>query len=359
MYQVFRGTIEWKIAIKTGLSGGLAFFLGVALTHWLHQTDVTISGLWTTLSAIVIQQTHLGTTYHTAWTRVLGVLLGCFMGGLFTVLFGSNPISLSISIILTIVACSLVSIKDSIRIACMSVAAVMVLWGLKTSISPWMFAYYRFIDSCVGVAVAVAVAHLLWPEKVSDRVRLNVAATLRLLKELYERASVTQPLTEQQEREFRTLMDQVIVQLWKNREILENSRMELLEQFSSLDEWRTLFLHLDLMLERVATLRRIYKTNLTKIMDEELEKYYQNIVEQTKLAFDELAEAMETLGAVPSLDKLRDASEALNSDLTRFRSMRITRNFELQDVEGFFVFIYFLRALADELLKTRRQISNL
>ena len=61
----------------------------------------------------------------------------------------------------------------------------------------------------------------------------------------------------------------------------------------------------------------------------------------------------------PPLDDLELASEALAVDLTRLRGARTTRGFDLEEVEGFFVYFYTLRTIAHELLKMRRHIADL
>lgn len=351
--------IEWKTSLKTGLAAGIALFLAIYLTEWLKRPDVVVSGLWTTLAALVVQQSHLGSTYRTAWMRVLGVILGCFMGGLFTTLLGSNPFSVTVSIFLTAVLCSFFYIKDSARIACLSVAAVMVMWGLKPESSPWTFAFYRFADTCLGVAVALVVAHVLWPAEVTSKIGKSLATALRTLDSLYQLGSKLQPLTNEELKEFRTISHKMVELLWSSRQILEDSKLELLSQFSSLEEWKLLYFHLDLTFERIAALRRVSKEQLNLLTDEPLIKNCEALIDATHRAFEELAQTLEIRNAAPVLSYLENAKETLSADLLRLRNSRPTRTFELRDVEGYYVFFYSLRSIATDLLRICDHITDL
>ena len=351
--------VEWKAAIKTGLAAGMSLFLAFILTQWLQRPDIIVSGLWATLAALVVQQTHLGRTYQTAWLRLLGVFLGCFMGGLFTTFLGSNPLSLTLSIFLTTVLCSIFYIKDSTRIACLSVAAVMVLWGLKSQVSPWTFAFYRFIDSCLGVTVAVIIAHTLWPAKVSAKIGSSVAGTFRALDKLYLLGAKLKPLVDGEVQQFRLQNQNIVELLWKNRQILEDSKLELLTKFSSLDDWKLLYYHLDITYERINALRRVTKEQLTQLIDHDLQIYSDHLIQETHAAFELLASAMDKGCAPPELGSLERSNEQLTKDLLRLRNDRPTRSFDLEAVEGFYVFFYSLRSVAEELIKIRKHLVDL
>jgi uncharacterized membrane protein YgaE (UPF0421/DUF939 family) len=178
--------IEWKIAIKTGLTASLSLTVALTFNHLLKRPDSLISGLWTVLSSIVVIQAYLESTYNAAWARFLGVFVGSCLGGIFTSIFGaSHAFTLGISIFFTIVACSMINLKESFRIACLSVAVVNVLWGLNPNVSPWVFAFFRFIDSCIGIFIAIIISHILWPFQAMKNMRKIFAETLSSMNQTY------------------------------------------------------------------------------------------------------------------------------------------------------------------------------
>jgi uncharacterized membrane protein YgaE (UPF0421/DUF939 family) len=241
--------VEWKIALKTALAAGISLALSLAINTYFKRPDTIISGLWAALAAIVVQQAHLGSTYRTAWQRLLGVLIGCLMGGLLTTLLGSNPLSLGIGIFLTVVICSMFNLKESLRIACLSVAVVMILWGIRPQTSPWLFGMYRFFDSCLGVAVAVMIAHLVWPLQVTKKLESGVSEILQKIRSMYE------------------------------------------------------------------------------------------------------------LGDENGVRGLEMSILKMNEEMMRFRQARLTREYSLDDVEGYFVYFYNARAISEEFLRTRKHLD--
>jgi uncharacterized membrane protein YgaE (UPF0421/DUF939 family) len=350
--------IEWKIALKTSLSASISLFLSLTINHYFKRPDSIISGLWAALAAIVVQQAHLGSTYQSAWLRFLGVLIGSLMGGMFTLILGSNSISLGIGIFLTIIICSLFNIKDSLRIACLSVAVVMVLWGIRPTINPWVFGFYRFLDSCLGIGVAVIIAHLLWPLQISKKLKANVALILEKLQKNYLLVAQSNQLVEKQHRIVLGNLRAANELIWKSRQVLEDSKLELLSTHDSLEEWKFLFNHLDIAVDRIVVLNRAYKDNLSKIIDVDLTNHFERLIDNVNLYMQNLIEAITTSTTIPEEIDLAQSLERLNDDLMRFRKTKKTSQFKLEDVEGFFVFFYSIRSFAEELSKISKHLEK-
>lgn len=352
-------SIEGKVAIKTSLAAGLSFFLGTAVSHLTDRADIFISGVWTTQAAIVVQQTHLGSTYRSAWMRFLGVLIGCFFGGLLTVLLGSTPISLSVAIFMTVILCSMISIKDSTRIACLSVTIVMILWGLHPETSPWVFSFYRFLDSCLGISVAVLIAHSLWPARINTKIGQSVANTLQNLSRMFRLAANLNEASSDQIQEFRQLAFNTHELFWKNRQILEDSRLELLTKHTGLELWQLLFAHLEKLYEQIFTLSNVYRVHLNAMIDQGLDQQFKKITSECDKLLLEYALVLQGSSSQPELSELEAAVNGLDNELVRFRATRTTSKYELNDVEGFYVFFYTLKEAAEEIIKSRKEIAIL
>jgi uncharacterized membrane protein YgaE (UPF0421/DUF939 family) len=345
--------IEWKIAIKTGLSAALGLFFGMLWSHHFQRPETIISGMWSALAAIVVQQAHLGSTYRSAWIRFIGVFIGCAMGGLFTTLLGSNPLSLCLSIILTVVFCSLLGVKDSVRIACLSVAVVMILWGLRPLTNPWQFGFFRFLDSCLGIVAAVLVAHLVWPAKVSSKIGHSVSAIFSHFTDLFQQA-----VSANQNANYEQLSFETMELLWKNYQYLEDSKLELIST-QGLEEWKSLFENLDAIYEHIDSLKHVYKNNLKVMLkDSDLEK---DSKEVEKLIAAMLKNFSNVLNGEPLINfrPLEEALDHLKLSLQQFRDKKITRQYDLKDVEGFFVFFYSLKEMVSDLRKMHKHLSAL
>ncbi len=350
---------EWKVAIKTGISGCLGWILGVAFSQIFHRPDTLVSGLWSALAAIVVQQTHLGSTYRSAWMRFLGVLIGCSMGVFFTWLWGSNPLSLCLSITLTVVICSTCGLKESVRISCLSVAVIMILWSIRPAIHPLVFGTFRFLDSCLGILIAIAVANILWPASISKMIGLSLTQAFCNFKELYLKAVTFSSLNEQELLSFKKQARQTIDLIWKSQQYLEDSKLEILSLYSSLDDWKILFEHLDLLYERIISLSKIHKEQLGKMIDGELQQALSPMVQETATVLENFADVLNNQAAVYSLTDLTQAIINLELAQNHFRSKKITRQYDFENVEGLFVFFYSLRAISTELIKISRYLDTL
>ena len=103
-YRKILDRIELKIALKAGIAAFLSLYAGNSFAKLLDRPDYLLSGTWTVMSTFVVLQAHLGGTYKAAWVRFLGVLVGSFMGGFFTSIFGSNSVTLCVSVLFTVIA---------------------------------------------------------------------------------------------------------------------------------------------------------------------------------------------------------------------------------------------------------------
>lgn len=353
------GRIEWKIAVKAGIAASMSLFFGLGFSKLLSRPDSLVSGAWCVMSTFVVLQAHLGGTYRAAGVRALGVLVGSLMGGFFTSIFGSTVFSLGISVVLTVAICSMLNLKESIRIACLSLSIVMILWGLRPSISPWMFGLFRFLDSCLGILIAVVVAHALWPTEATQKIRFHIAKTLVALGRLYRQVVSIKSPPDNQERLYRRSVREVNKLQRENRQYLEESKLELLTKTSSTEDWALLIDQLENIYESIAILRNFNQSNVAKMLDDPLTEKLNAVIEETALSFQELSRLLETGESGETLRDLRSAVEGLSEELHRFRSTRRTRKFNFRDVENYFVFFYNLRSIVEEMVKMEEKIQTL
>ena len=343
--------LEFQIAMKAGVAATLSLYLGVAFAKWLDRPDTLISGTWCVLSTFVVMQAHLGGTYRAAWVRFLGVLIGSFMGALFSTLLGSNAITLGISVVLTVLSCSFFKIKDSIRIACLSVSIVIILWGLHPSISPWQFGWYRFLDSTLGILIAVLVSHTLWPTKATQKLRLSVANTVHMINRLFQmELSLKQPQNNF-EKTHRKLTLEIEESILQAKNFLVDSELEVLSRTRRIEEWANLLDQLAEIFDATAKLNTFHSFDLQKILDNHLKEKMENTLKSVVKAMNILVQRLKREYEKEPSEELRESVNALNDELARFRSTRSTRNFERHEVEKFFVFFYNLRLVIEELIK--------
>ena len=353
--------IEWRTALKTGLAASISYIIGVAISKILDRPDTLVSGLWCVLTAIVVSQANIGLTYKTAWIRFLGVIVGSIMGGYITTYLGSDSVSLGIGVFFTVIICSILNIKDSFRIACMSVAVVMLLWGFKHAVSPWTFSFFRFIDSCIGIITTLAVAHFILPEKAITNLEKNVINLLLSLGKYYRLALDTERESPEIDENSQELFIEIDELLSENRTLLEESKIESIARRPSFpEEWTLISYQLGSLFETIDSLRHVQKGTLSKIFDDALDNQVKSVIDKTDLTFEELTKLISTKKrAGAHMEELKKALQGLNSEQIRFRDTRTTRKFNLAEVESFFVFFYSLRFIGEELIKMEERLITI
>ncbi|MBA3957208.1 MAG: FUSC family protein [Parachlamydiaceae bacterium] len=354
----FGNRIEYKVAIKTGLAGALGWTIGTWFSHLTKRPDSLVSGLWCTVAAIVVLQANIGGTYQAAINRFLGVFIGSVLGGFCTSLFGSNPQSLALSIFCTVIICSFLNIKDSLRIACMSVSMVMILWDLHPVTSPWDFAFFRFIDSCLGILIGVGIAHVIWPFQAARKLRLNIAQCLLSMNQLYQFIRHTTDWNPTAEAEFTRLVGEIDSQMEQNKQFLEEAKLELIMQPLRLDNWSLLQSHLEKMFTEVISLRQVYTTS-KKIFAIALDAPLTEVQNQIENTLTYMSQQLNQRKPVGALTELSSSLAQLQVDLLNFRNTHATSKYNFQEVESFFVFSYELTAVVEELLEIAQKIDVL
>lgn len=353
--------VELKTAVKVGVAATISWFVGTGVAKFMDRPDTLVSGVWCVVTSIVVLQAHLGGTYKAAWMRFLGVLIGSILGCLFTSWLGANPAALGLSVGATVIVCTFLNLKDSVRISCLSVAVIMILWGIKPEMHPWQFGVYRFIDSCLGIVVAMFIAHALWPSQAKNKLQANIAKSFGLLSKLFRMAVNLESPSEPQSKTSGLLESEVLDLIKESKAYLDEAKLELLTGQASLDDWKILLNDLEDILENVMTMKTLPKGKLALILDDSLDNNLNRVIDQSDLMFQELSKKLEPNGSTKGSEvkeNLISAIKGLKEDLIRFRGTKTTRKFDLGDVEGFFVYFYGVGSITENLLKAEEIVPK-
>ncbi|MGO9139778.1 MAG: FUSC family protein [Syntrophales bacterium] len=139
-----------------GLPGGFYF------THLFHGASAAIGGLWALISGVVVLQATRRDTLASAWLRVLGTFIGAVISAVYLSFLPFNAFGMAAVIGVVMLLCHVVGIPDHARLASITVAVTMVLSTIHPGFNPVLNATLRFVENCIGTALAV-VAVLLWP----------------------------------------------------------------------------------------------------------------------------------------------------------------------------------------------------
>jgi uncharacterized membrane protein YgaE (UPF0421/DUF939 family) len=88
--------------------------------------------------------------------RLIATAIGAVCGAALSLVLPSDPWSIGLSVLIAILGCELFGIKDGSRVAGF-ICGVIVLHHAG---EPWEYAFHRFIETALGVAVAWAISYV-------------------------------------------------------------------------------------------------------------------------------------------------------------------------------------------------------
>ncbi|HVN93585.1 MAG TPA: FUSC family protein [Terracidiphilus sp.] len=199
-------------AAKTALAAALCWWL--ALRFGLHD------GYWGSISAIIVLQSNVGATVSASRDRLLGTLMGAGFGFACSV-FGRLPWNYIVALILAIVVCGLLSLRNSSRLAAVTITIIMLV---PKSGPRWELALDRVGEVLLGIVVALLVTTLVLPDRARLWLRDGLAQEFLLLGSLFE--AILEGFRSVPPQNLSTLRGDALSLLRGNSQLLEAARNE-------------------------------------------------------------------------------------------------------------------------------------
>lgn len=109
-------------------------------------------GYWAAISAFVVLGSNVKTTVRASGERLVGTAIGALAGAVFAYFWGSHLLWFGVAATLTVLLCELFGLGQSYRLACVTVAIVMMI---NRTASPWSTALNRFLEVALGILIAL------------------------------------------------------------------------------------------------------------------------------------------------------------------------------------------------------------
>lgn len=347
------------MAVKIGLSAALGFFFGIGLSHLLNQPHNIFHGGWAAVTAILVIQARLGATYFAGWMRFLGMSIGCIIGYLCLEFLGSTPLSLGLGTCFASAVCAALNLQESMRIASIAVAIVTIFWEGSPDIAPLTFAFFRFIDACVGIVIAVIIAHVLWPARAADKMQCNSAAILKNMRQLLSIALTLDPLEADVLITYEEQAKQTLKLIEQSRIYVQESRVEL-GIGPLFNDWALLLENLLDLYDAINSLYRVEKKHLKPLFSP------QKIRENTATSMQSIDFSMKKL--TDSLLQGHSAGKTFNFLIIEEKIAQALKEFQKREdawklpIEGvahFVTFFYILKIVAAQVNKIDVRIHRL
>ncbi|HVJ51557.1 MAG TPA: FUSC family protein [Aliidongia sp.] len=157
----WRGNLSFSsLTFRHALRLAITAAIGEAIIGWF---DIE-RGYWLNITAIVILQPFMATTWRRSIERVVGSVLGGLVaagiGGLI-----HNPIAIAVLVFpLSVATIALRSVNYTLFVLCLTPQFVLIAELFQTGqVGDWSLAGLRAIDSVVGGVLGLAAGFLLWP----------------------------------------------------------------------------------------------------------------------------------------------------------------------------------------------------
>lgn len=196
------------LAAKTAMAAGICY--------WLAQLVGLRDGYWGSISAIIVSQSNVGSTVTASRDRLIGTLIGAAFGAAFSLL-GTDIWPYLLAVILSMVTCSLLGLKNSSRLAGVTVTILMLVHRTGSN---WTMPLHRVLEVLLGIVVALGISTLVFPSRARLRLRDGLAQEYLLMGALL--GAILEG--------FRGKPAENLAQLWKNVEAAVAANDQLLNE---------------------------------------------------------------------------------------------------------------------------------
>lgn len=137
-----------QLALRASVAAGIAIALAqlLGLPHPLYAF----------LAAVIVTDLAPSQSRKLALHRIVATVVGAICGALLTLLLPAGPLAVGFSILVAMLACQLVQIPDAAKVAGF-ICGILVL---EHSAEPWLNAFARFVETTLGVVVALLVSYV-------------------------------------------------------------------------------------------------------------------------------------------------------------------------------------------------------
>jgi len=151
---------QLRIPAAIAIASLVAYVLGFYFTSLFPGYLPKIGGLWSAISAIVVTHITRQEARSSASLRVLGSAIGAATSAVYLSFLPFHPVGMALAIFATGVICTALNIPSHGRLAAITVIVVIAA-SLDPGLNPLLNALLRFVESCIGTAVAL-LGLLLW-----------------------------------------------------------------------------------------------------------------------------------------------------------------------------------------------------
>jgi uncharacterized membrane protein YgaE (UPF0421/DUF939 family) len=135
-----------QLATRAGAGAGIS----VVLAQWMGLEFP----LYAMIAAVIVTDLSPVRTRYLALPRLAGTVLGACIGALAVPWLGTGALAIAVGVLVAMFVAQASGWSEAAKLA----GYVCGLVVLEHSAEPWMYAVYRFIETVLGIGVAVAIS---------------------------------------------------------------------------------------------------------------------------------------------------------------------------------------------------------
>jgi uncharacterized membrane protein YccC len=141
-------------AFKTSVAAVLCIWLGnlFGLTH----------SYWAAVSAIVVMGSDSAVTLASCRDRLIGTAIGALLGWGTSYVWHGHYLMYGLAVLICLLVCSTLEFEKAGRLAAVALTIIVLI---KIDGGPGSAALARFLEVALGIVVALAVTHLVFPRR--------------------------------------------------------------------------------------------------------------------------------------------------------------------------------------------------
>lgn len=143
----------WQNGLRAGFRAAIASLLSVLAAEALRLPYP----FYSMVAAVIVTELSPMETQKLGLRRLAGTVIGALFGVVASVTFGDNAWTVGLTVLGAILVCYLSRLKDAAKIA--AVVSGIVILGHGDS--PWLYAFHRFIETSLGIVIAVVLSWVL------------------------------------------------------------------------------------------------------------------------------------------------------------------------------------------------------
>ncbi|MBD2681311.1 aromatic acid exporter family protein [Nostoc sp. FACHB-857] len=333
-----------KMAFKMAIASAISLIIAQGL-RWEYPFYAVIAAI------IVMSSTH-GSTLKLGIQRLIGTTIGAVAGAIFAIALGSNSLSLAVCVFLTVFFASYFKFNEAAKLAGY-IAAIVIL---SHSQSPWIYAWHRYLETFLGIAVALVVNNLIFPARAGTELRRYVSQTLVHLEEFY-RLVVDCALTGNYDRPSVDVLKLSIInsllaerELWQ--EVRQGQTNEPIDTRVN-EAWefliRRIWEHI-LTMEHTVLARK--QDNFWQILSPQITQ----LAQETQNAMLSLATAVKSPHSHLSLPEIEIALANATQQLNQLQKIQ-QANYSMDELLRFFTFFYTIEEVGRKLQRMTAMLN--